>query len=248
MRTRQALLPRRVTAFTLVELLVVIAVIALLISILIPALSRAREQANKVKCLSNLRQLGMAFVMYAGDNKQLFPFHADIGGMFAEDWIYWEQQRDPKRSAVAKYIGNINPGAFRCPSDRLNRPRILVPSWGPYQYSYTFNYKFASNVLPHVKLGSIRHTPEKMMLMEEDEISLDDGNFHPELVGTNIENYLGTRHEYPRINDWQKWNTRPLTQRPDRDQRGNIAFADGHAAYVTRFFTWDKRHFDPLAD
>lgn len=63
--------PRR--AFTLAELLIVIAIIAVLISVLLPALSAARRSAQTVKCLSALRQLGSAFQQYAQDNKRAFP-------------------------------------------------------------------------------------------------------------------------------------------------------------------------------
>src|SRR5258708_719419 len=64
---------RRSAGFTLVELLVVIGIIALLISILLPALSRARESGNRVKCLANLRQLTFAWMSYANDNKGWMP-------------------------------------------------------------------------------------------------------------------------------------------------------------------------------
>src|SRR5688572_6782658 len=71
-RARDAV-PRR-GAFTLVELLVVIGIIAVLVGVLLPALAQARLRAQTAVCLSNLRQLGQAYYMYVGDNKGYLPY------------------------------------------------------------------------------------------------------------------------------------------------------------------------------
>jgi prepilin-type N-terminal cleavage/methylation domain-containing protein/prepilin-type processing-associated H-X9-DG protein len=231
----------RRAGFTLVELLVVIGIIALLISILLPALGRARENANRVACASNLRQLGVAFVMYAGENRGWFPFAAALGesdprtgaGWRSEDWIYWQVPRDRRDSRIAPYINGFPERVLICPADDLTiHTRKIYPD--PYQYSYTMNMAMSSDPSQGklTKIATIRRSSEKILLVDEDELSLDDGNFNPYLVGTNIENFLATRHDRHRNNV---------------HARGNVAFADGHCDYVERLFSQDQRNFDPTA-
>src|SRR5271163_4671258 len=88
---------RRSLGFTLVELLVVIGIIALLISVLLPALNKARQQANYIECQSGLRQIGQALNIYVSENNGLLPM-GDVRNDKAGGTTPWESGNLPNSS------------------------------------------------------------------------------------------------------------------------------------------------------
>ena len=77
--------PRRNLAFTFIELLFVIAIIAILAAILFPVFARARENARKASCQSNLKQIGLAITQYTQDYDERYPISVDTSGSYSAD-------------------------------------------------------------------------------------------------------------------------------------------------------------------
>jgi len=145
------LLPRG--AFTLIELLVVIAIIALLASMLLPALSRAKQQAAVAKCLNNLRQIGITFKLYMDDFRDRFPF--DNTNNFAAngdlEFAYGGKDQTvpglwvPAATNRLLYRYLAKSEVFRCPSDKGEDLPFTGGRWKPTNFdamgsSYRYNY------------------------------------------------------------------------------------------------------------
>lgn len=116
---------RKSSGFTLIELLVVIAIIAILAAILFPVFAQAREKARSASCLSNMKQLGTAIIMYVQDYDETFPIGLD------NDW------HDSWAIGVQPYVKNE--GILRCPSDGDKQLDTWLQGWAGIAMSYGAN-------------------------------------------------------------------------------------------------------------
>ncbi len=219
--------------FTLVELLAVIATIAILAALLLPILSKAKVKAQRTACFSNLHQLGLAWTMYFHDNSGLLAESYPVNNPYV--WVQGNmtnasEAQNPDLIRQGKlYPYNQNVGIYRCPTDKgVTIGGQTVPEVRSYSMNSFMGARdaqagvippSAENFVPfYSKDSDLRRPSELWVLLDEDERSINDGFFVTDPTG-------GMWYDLPAIS-------------PHRHNYSfTIDFADGHSE------VW--RHSDP---
>jgi prepilin-type N-terminal cleavage/methylation domain-containing protein len=207
-------------AFTLIELLVVIAIIAILAALLLPALAAAKRKAQRINCVSNLKQVGIAFRLWEGDNGDRYPMAVSTLQNGAREKIYTAGNTPSGAPPVGYGITNVfvvmsnelsTPKVLYCPSDNLRQTTTNFPS---------LNSDSAN--MSYFVCGDAMETYPQMIM---------DGDRN---VGTSIQNVPATTTNVlgqqwgGAGNVWWAWSAVDMHLRV-----GNIGMADGSAQQVT---------------
>ena len=233
MTPRSTLRPPR--SFTLIELLVVIAIIAILAAMLLPALSRAKAKAKGIQCASNLRQVGLAFTLYADDYRQQLPSLSNSTWppgptLPAGQPLKWWFQI----LSEAKYIPSVTQSnnVWRCPAVvdadiEAGVTSYFGVAWEGYGPVEGTIIRYAIDPATGTALGSRKLTelrrPSQLWLMGDTGVPKSNG-WPDKLPTGGYYTEITTKAPDP-VNGWVSVKKQPACR---HDQRASFSFCDGH--------------------
>jgi prepilin-type N-terminal cleavage/methylation domain-containing protein/prepilin-type processing-associated H-X9-DG protein len=222
------------SGFTLIELLVVIAIIAILAAILFPVFAQAREKARQSACISNVKQMGLAAVMYAQDYDEIYPgmWQWNPGGIQAHSPYLYPPGFDLKVAEqvcqTCPYVKNAQ--VYSCPSrgGNIYSYGYAYPTmWGGYPLIPNSAYGFPTGP----SMADFSHPADTVMIMDSGKWAGDDvcnaltwEGIHNIGCGNNP----GYNYPYvyqPLTNQWSA----PL---PLHNETTTVAFVDGHVKSI----------------
>ena len=200
---------RKSTGFTLIELLVVIAIIAILAAILFPVFARARENARRSSCSSNLKQIGLGMMQYLQDYDETFP--VAISGSEDTNWA----------NTIQPYVKSYQ--ILQCPSES-NGPELSYGQWGLSDYwvnRYVCGWKYGPNYA-EVGIKQAQLNASALVVLLGDGAKIDA---NPTCGDTGRPGY----NCFDTIHNNNTGNQYPQTRHLDG---ANYAFADGHVKWL----------------
>jgi prepilin-type N-terminal cleavage/methylation domain-containing protein/prepilin-type processing-associated H-X9-DG protein len=233
-------------AFTLIELLVVIAIIAILAAILFPVFAQAREKARAISCVSNLRQIGLASIMYTQDYDETFPGIWDWSPLASIshspyfDPPGWTLQQANTQCQTCPYTKNSD--IYRCP-DTNNQ---YAGTWAGYAYAYPTMY--GGYQAPYDGLGvalAVFSAPAQTVMVMDDGIWAGTPACNSSTwagIYSGCDNKSGYIYPYVYAPTSSQWSS-PV---PRHSNMTNITFVDGHVkaqrpeAIIAPYNEWCK--------
>jgi prepilin-type N-terminal cleavage/methylation domain-containing protein/prepilin-type processing-associated H-X9-DG protein len=206
-------------AFTLIELLVVIAIIAILASFLLPALARAKQKASSTKCMSNEKQIGLGYLLYASDNADYLPLAAHDGDAAPCEWFYEISPYIAKQtSSYTNLVAKDK--VVACPAAKLDNAfppsTPAAEAYGGYGQNYVYlGYLFETD---RIKITKVTKPTETCMNGD----GLDPG------TGLHWWNY-GYLYP-PSLPPWGASGVRPYIR---HGKGGNYSWTDGHVSMTS---------------